>query len=1052
MKLNTLFPSLKHVFTWSCLIQTVVLVSGAFADMGPLKLTEDSKPAASIVISHAPTVSAVMGAIELRDHVQKITGATLPIVPDTVKVNGTRVLIGQSAATDALGFKNDDFKTQEFMVTRRGNDLVLFGRDMATPYVTTKQGGMEIIGKPKAVEGRFGKALSFDGEHDAMRLKPIDFDDKQGSIELWFKLADGWKGDGVLVRLDGSEPWTYQIINVTKDGTLVYVTFYENSGSGKIATGELKPGWHHVLATWDAAKGQQELFLDGSSVGKAPYKATTCSKAQVQIGAMCVNAMTQYTGGQIDEVRFSKVVRSPEGWDKTAPSMDDDTLLLLNCDEASGIPAPAIRDFGDLSITVPMFGSSQILFFQDHGSCDAVHEFLERDCGVRWYAPTDLGMEHPRQPSLAVKVTEVRRTPAIECRFYRLEECLGYGRVSSTNKFFDVLNHPDQLQACLWMLRNKFGGKPLVANHGLYSFYDRFWEKNPQNPNAFEGSHPEYFAQGYKGLPPQLCYTNPAVIEQVSKDIIEYFQTGKSKVLAAADWASVEPMDNDYFCKCENCRKWFPNVEPGEKRSMEEVFMSGKYSDYMYHFANEVQKRVGEVCPEAHIFVLAYASHGMPPSFPVDPRIYTGTCVTPRYWFAPSDPSAFQAWVEKEAQNPRTEIHGYQAWARENKTSGRVISMWLYDCFPLSMGDWNGWRAFPGFNMRALANVMQMFARDGVKGLFACGIGEQLETYISLKYADDPNREIEPLLDEFFAQYYGPAGVPMKNIYNFIEETYNNKANYPPEFVKIIQHQTEEIAWKYLGTKDRMDKIAGWIKQAQDAKLTDIQRQRVEIFVEGPWAYMQEGRRAWLNKSEHQDEMEALKKTAPPTAHATLASSAGGDLSKIDWSKAGHTVISHIHEGYPSERQITVDIAYDVDYFYIRAVDPIDSRQVRPAGSHFDGDRWEIFLGAQTAKAQFIQLGIKADGRLVTLAYPGCHEVHGSGAMVKCTLDDKGWTTELAIPLKLIQSFDGFTSDKVYMNLYRAGAGGASAMAWSPNFLGSGFNSSSRLGAVTLDK
>jgi hypothetical protein len=57
-------------------------------------LVRDGQPAATIVIAASPTSVAKLGAQELQYHVQRITGATLPIKSDSDKVEGPRVLVG----------------------------------------------------------------------------------------------------------------------------------------------------------------------------------------------------------------------------------------------------------------------------------------------------------------------------------------------------------------------------------------------------------------------------------------------------------------------------------------------------------------------------------------------------------------------------------------------------------------------------------------------------------------------------------------------------------------------------------------------------------------------------------------------------------------------------------------------------------------------------------------------------------------------------------------------------------------------------------------------
>ncbi len=95
----------------------------------PLTLVRDQQPMAAIVLAQKPTRAARLAAHELQYHVALITGAKLPLVPDDAPVQGVRILVGESAATQALGLRNDDFRPQEYLISLRPNLLVLMGRD-----------------------------------------------------------------------------------------------------------------------------------------------------------------------------------------------------------------------------------------------------------------------------------------------------------------------------------------------------------------------------------------------------------------------------------------------------------------------------------------------------------------------------------------------------------------------------------------------------------------------------------------------------------------------------------------------------------------------------------------------------------------------------------------------------------------------------------------------------------------------------------------------------------------------------------------------------------
>ena len=73
-------------------------------------LVEDRQPACTIVLAAQPTRAAQFAAAELQWHLEQITGATVPMARDDQTVTGTRILVGESTATLALGLRNADFE------------------------------------------------------------------------------------------------------------------------------------------------------------------------------------------------------------------------------------------------------------------------------------------------------------------------------------------------------------------------------------------------------------------------------------------------------------------------------------------------------------------------------------------------------------------------------------------------------------------------------------------------------------------------------------------------------------------------------------------------------------------------------------------------------------------------------------------------------------------------------------------------------------------------------------------------------------------------------
>jgi len=118
--------------------QTAVAADGRF------DLVRAGKPACTIVIAERPSRAAQLAALELQSHVLKITGGELPLRHDGEPTPGACILVGESAATWALGLRGTDFAPQEYLIGFRSNALVLIGRDWADTEANRREVGRTI--------------------------------------------------------------------------------------------------------------------------------------------------------------------------------------------------------------------------------------------------------------------------------------------------------------------------------------------------------------------------------------------------------------------------------------------------------------------------------------------------------------------------------------------------------------------------------------------------------------------------------------------------------------------------------------------------------------------------------------------------------------------------------------------------------------------------------------------------------------------------------------------------------------------------------------------
>lgn len=114
-------------------------------------------------------------------------------------------------------------------------------------------------------------------------------------------------------------------------------------------------------------------------------------------------------------------------------------------------------------------------------------------------------------------------------------------------------------------------------------------------PDEYFESHPEYYAliDGER-RPYQLCTSNPAVIDLMSRKALDYFALNPE-----AEVFSVSPDDGYNFCQCENCREL-------DKET-------GSITDRLMVFFNAVAKRLVAVHPDKKIAFYAYLNYTDPP-------------------------------------------------------------------------------------------------------------------------------------------------------------------------------------------------------------------------------------------------------------------------------------------------------------------------------------------------------------------------------------------------------------------------------------------------------
>ncbi len=353
------------------------------------------------------------------------------------------------------------------------------------------------------------------------------------------------------------------------------------------------------------------------------------------------------------------------------------------------------------------------------GALYAAYEILETYAGCRWYASWHSVIPKKGGVSVPGNLDDVQK-PAFAMR---------------QSFWYDINRHRD-LAARLRVngynhtsgdVDAKYGGDSFRFGGGLGSCHT-FEGLLPQS--VYFDKHPEYYSlvkgKRLRGRT-QLCLTNPDVLRIVTSNVLERIRKDPG-----AKFYGVSQNDWYNYCECEKCAA----IDAEEE----------SHAGTMVRFVNAVAEAVEKEFPDAVIETLAYQYTRKPPKKTrlrrnVMPCLCTIECDFTRP--IPESPYA-------EDKSFMKDICGW-------KTQTDQLYLWDYvtefQNFPLP---------FP--NVYALKGNLQFFRDNNVKEIFEQGdhIGRhaafaELKGWLLAKLMWNPELDVKPLIDDFFAGYYGKA-------------------------------------------------------------------------------------------------------------------------------------------------------------------------------------------------------------------------------------------------------------------------------------------------------
>lgn len=379
------------------------------------------------------------------------------------------------------------------------------------------------------------------------------------------------------------------------------------------------------------------------------------------------------------------------------------------------------------------------------GTLFGVYEWLERELGVRWLWPGDLGTFVPRAGEVALRPVDVTVQPQLFQRHVRP----GTGFTSGNPALgFTKKAAEEYARAQALFLRRHRMGRSEKFSYG-HAFTD-WWEK-------YGREHPEWFqlVNGKRGPEKpgarfSMCVSNPGLHAQIVK-------LWRERGGAKTDRPSyINAVENDILglCECEDCRAW-DGPTPADAMKYYapnfKVYGSRFVSDRYAKFALAIQQLAAKENPNVTVVGYIYFNYFQAPTSGVklNEHILLGYCPSAG-WYPRTDDE--HAWYQRQ-------------WADWRKTGARLFFRPNYFLDAYSM---------PFVFAHQFAEDFQQGIRHGMVATDFDSLTGQWSTqgpslYLLMRLHVTPNAQPDALLADYYGGF-GAAAAQVKAYFDYWED------------------------------------------------------------------------------------------------------------------------------------------------------------------------------------------------------------------------------------------------------------------------------------------
>ena len=367
------------------------------------------------------------------------------------------------------------------------------------------------------------------------------------------------------------------------------------------------------------------------------------------------------------------------------------------------------------------------------GSWYGVCDLLEKQLGIRWFMPGELGEYVPKRSSWSVPEMDCSGAPRFDHRRlnYQTRPWMPKKQIAENQ---------------LYARRNRSGNANVWrASHS--------WLHNLPGKKYFK-EHPDYFAlvggrrisSDPLGHGLQICTTNPAALDQLAANLIAEAKKFKKPVMM-----TLTPNDGGNMCECGKCQALDDGVRPDGSRIMTTRIIT---------YANEMARRITGVIPNQRLGLYAYSFYAESVS-----KVKAHPAVSMMEVMNDTGLSYYRS--EQRAKH----LKNLKGWR------GVLDKLYFYT-FPEGMGGLE----LPCCQFGNISMLFDNLYAAGVTGIdmnnTASYGASALNNYFYLKYAWSDIRDRAKFYDETLRECYGPAGAPvMKRYFADIEKRLSAFAN-----------------------------------------------------------------------------------------------------------------------------------------------------------------------------------------------------------------------------------------------------------------------------------